>query len=122
VRPAGLAQGERESPGWFDEMDPLDALFHGTVWPRQFRDPYQFGNARTAWLSPVRAMPHCAGIEQLVTEVVRVSEVHQFRPNEGEPDAPLIGDGPYLSSTGRPGGRIQCCRRRIRPVGRVWWS
>lgn len=80
----GYAQLEGESPDWFDEIDPLDALFLGTVWPQKFRDPYEFGNARTAWLRLMRTTPHWVGIERFVTEVVRTSEEYQLAVDEGE--------------------------------------
>ena len=80
----GFAQVEGESPDWFDEIDPLDALFFGTAWPEKFRDPYEFGNGRTAWLRLLRTTPHWAGIERFVTEVVRASEEHHLPVDEGE--------------------------------------
>jgi hypothetical protein len=33
----GMAQAEGDEPEWFAELDPLDTLFLGTVWPRKFR-------------------------------------------------------------------------------------
>ena len=43
-----MAQLEGDGPDWFSELNPLDALFLGTVYPQQFRDSYEFANARTA--------------------------------------------------------------------------
>ena len=60
----GLAQQEGDQPGWWNDMDPLDALFLGTVWPQLLRDSYEFGNARTAWLAALRDTAHWAGIER----------------------------------------------------------
>jgi hypothetical protein len=36
----GLAQQEGEEPAWYPDLDPLDVLVLGTVWPRQMRDGY----------------------------------------------------------------------------------
>ncbi len=41
----GMAQAEGDEPEWFAELDPLDTLFLGTVWPRKFADGYEFANA-----------------------------------------------------------------------------
>lgn len=80
----GLAQTEGESPDWFDQIDPLDALFLGTTWPGRFRDAYEFGNARTAWLRLMRTTGHWTGIERFVPEVVQASEQHELPVDEGE--------------------------------------
>ena len=45
---------EGEEPAWYPDLDPLDALVPGAVWPRQMRDGYEFGNARMAWLAALR--------------------------------------------------------------------
>ena len=39
----GLAQQEGEEPAWYPDLDPLDALVLGTVWPHQVRDGYECG-------------------------------------------------------------------------------
>lgn len=36
----GLAQQEDEEPAWYPDLDPLDVLVLGTVWPQQMRDGY----------------------------------------------------------------------------------
>lgn len=69
-----MAQIEDDGPDWFDDMDPLDTLFLGTVFPKHFRDLYEFGNARTAWLRMLRRTPHWTNIERFVSEVVIESE------------------------------------------------
>src|SRR4051794_15242106 len=46
----GMAQQDGDGPDWFHQLDPLDALFLGTAFPGNFRDEYEFGNARSAWL------------------------------------------------------------------------
>jgi hypothetical protein len=51
----GTGQHEGDGPDWFGDLDLLDTLFLGTVWPGRLRDGYEFGNARTAWLRLIRA-------------------------------------------------------------------
>lgn len=80
----GMAQQEGDGPDWFHELDPLDTLFLGTAWPGQFRDGYEFGNARTAWLRLIRGSGQWRGIERFVTEVVQASQDHQMPVDEGE--------------------------------------
>jgi hypothetical protein len=60
----GMAQQEGEEPDWYHELDPLDTLFLGTVWPQGFRDGYEFANARSAWLRLLRGTVHWPGIER----------------------------------------------------------
>jgi hypothetical protein len=57
----GMAQAEGDEPEWFAELDPLDTLFLGTVWPRRLADGYEFGNALTAWLGLLRGTVHWTG-------------------------------------------------------------
>ena len=80
----GLAQQEGDQPGWWDGMDPLDALFLGTVWPQRLRDGYEFGNVRSAWLAALRDTMHWAGIERFVREVITASEEHGLPVDDGE--------------------------------------
>ncbi len=80
----GLAQQEGQEPDWYPDLDPLDALVLGTVWPRQMRDGYEFGNARTAWLAALRGTAHWAGIERFVRVVITASEEHGLPVDDGE--------------------------------------
>ena len=80
----GMAQAEGNEPEWFAELDPLDTLFLGTVWPRGFADGYEFGNALTAWLGLLRGTVHWAGIERFVREVLAASAEHDLPVDEGE--------------------------------------
>lgn len=80
----GMAQIEDEGPDWFDQLDPLDTLFLGTAWPQRFRDAYEFGNARTAWLRQMRETPHWNGIERFVRETMAASDQYQLPVDEGE--------------------------------------
>jgi hypothetical protein len=80
----GLAQQEGEEPDWYPDLDPLDALVLGAVWPRQMRDGYEFGNARTAWLDALRGTAHWAGIERFVRVVLTASEEHALPVDDGE--------------------------------------
>ena len=80
----GMAQAEGDEPEWFAELDPLDTLFLGTVWPRTFADGYEFANALTAWLRLLRGTVHWAGIERFVREVLAASAEHDLPVDEGE--------------------------------------
>jgi hypothetical protein len=80
----GVAQHDGDAPDWFDQLDPLDTLFLGTVWPYRLHDGYEFGNARTAWLRLMRTTPHWPGVERFVTEVVQASETHELPVDAGE--------------------------------------
>jgi hypothetical protein len=80
----GYAQREGEAPDWFHELDPLDTLLLGTVWPFEFGDGYEFGITQTAWLRLMRTTPHWAGIERFVREVVAASDEHDLAVDDGE--------------------------------------
>jgi len=80
----GMAQAEGDEPEWFAELDPLDTLFLGTVWPRKFADAYEFANALTAWLRLLRGTVHWAGIERFGREVLAASAEHDLPVDEGE--------------------------------------
>jgi hypothetical protein len=80
----GMAQAEGDEPGWFADLDPLDTLFLGTVWPRKFADGYEFANALTARLRLLRGTVHWAGIERFVREVLATSTEHDLPVDEGE--------------------------------------
>ena len=80
----GLAQQGGDGPEWFEELDPLDTLFLGTIWPQECRDSYEFANARSAWLRVLRGRAHWRGIERFVGEVLAASEEHDLPVDEGE--------------------------------------
>ena len=80
----GLAQQDEDGPEWHDELDPLDTLFLGTIWPQGFRDGYEFANARTAWLRILRGTVHWRGIERFVNETLSASEEHDLPVDSGE--------------------------------------
>ena len=80
----GMAQAEGDEPEWFADLDPLDTLFLGTVWPRRFADGYEFANALTAWLRLLRGTVHWAGIERFVREALAASAEHDLPVDEGE--------------------------------------
>src|ERR1035438_9874916 len=77
-------EGEEEEPEWYHELDPLDTLFLGTVWPQQLRDGYEFANARTAWLRLLRGTVHWRGIERFARELLAASAEHDLPVDEGE--------------------------------------
>lgn len=70
----GYAQQEGTDPDWHQEIDPLDVLFLGTVWPKWFRDEFEFANARDAWLRLLQGTVHGKGIQHFVREAVSASE------------------------------------------------
>jgi hypothetical protein len=80
----GMAQQEGDQPGWWDDMDPLDALFLGTAWPQRFPDGYEFGNARAAWLAALRDTVHWAGVQRFVQAAVTASEEHGLPVDDGQ--------------------------------------
>jgi hypothetical protein len=61
LRGAGYGADGGDEPEWLAELDPLDTLFLGTVWPREFADGYEFANALTAWLGLLRETVQWAG-------------------------------------------------------------
>ena len=80
----GMAQMEGGQPQWYPELDPLDTLFLGAVWPREFRGGYEFANALTAWLRLMRGTVHWKAIERFVREVLAASADHDLPVDEGE--------------------------------------
>lgn len=79
----GHAQLEGTEPDWYQEFDPLDALFLGTVWPDRFRDELEFANARDAWLRLLKGTAHGKGIQRFVREAVTASEDLNLPVNDG---------------------------------------
>lgn len=79
-----MAQMEGDAPDWFDDLDPLDALFLGTAWPWKFRDGFEFGNARSAWFRLIRGTAFWPGVEQFVREVLAASDEHDLPVDDGE--------------------------------------
>ncbi|WP_371653381.1 MULTISPECIES: hypothetical protein [unclassified Streptomyces] len=77
------AQLEGDAPGWYNETDPLDALFLGTVWPRTFIDALEFANARDAWLRLLQGTAHGKGIRRFVREAVSASEELRIPVDDG---------------------------------------
>jgi hypothetical protein len=80
----GLAQQEAEEPEWYQDLDPLETLFLGTVWPLKFRDSYEFQNACVAWLRLLRDTVHWKEIERFVREALTASEEHDLPVDTGE--------------------------------------
>ncbi|MFJ1738416.1 hypothetical protein ACIOG4_07070 [Streptomyces microflavus] len=87
----GFAQQEGTDPEWHQEIDPLDALFLGTVWPNSFRDEFQFANSRDAWLRLLRGTVHWKGIERFVHEAASVSQDLGMPLDSGELMLALVG-------------------------------
>lgn len=108
---AGLAYAQHEGsdPYWFQEIDPLDALFLGTAWPQSFRDEFEFANARDAWLRILRGTQYGEGIQRFVREVVSASEELGIPVDDGELMLALAG---RLEAAGLDGRRLP---RRLLP-------
>jgi len=87
----GMAQREDDGPDWYHDLDPLDTLFLGTVWPQEFRDSYEFANAVTAWLRVIRSTMHWQGIERFVKEALAASDEHSLPVDDGELMLLLMG-------------------------------
>ncbi|MFK0101397.1 hypothetical protein [Streptomyces sp. NPDC091040] len=87
----GMAQQEGAEPRWYQEVDPLDALFLGTVWPTRFGQPEEFANARDAWLRLLRGTVHESGIQRFVRTAVSASEELRLPVDDGELMLALLG-------------------------------
>jgi hypothetical protein len=87
----GMAQRDDDGPDWYHDLDPLDTLFLGTVWPQEFRDSYEFANATEAWLRVMRNTMHWQRIERFVKEVLAASEEHDLPVDDGELMLLLMG-------------------------------
>ncbi|CAM5741411.1 hypothetical protein [Streptomyces afghaniensis 772] [Streptomyces afghaniensis] len=87
----GYAQHEGTDPYWHQEVDPLDVLFLGTVWPKWFRDELEFANARDAWLRLLRGTVHGKGVKRFVREAVSASAELGIPVDDGELMLALTG-------------------------------
>ncbi|MFD7894027.1 hypothetical protein [Streptomyces sp. NPDC059743] len=118
----GYAQQEGTGPGWYQETDPLDALFLGTVWPGDFSNEFEFANARDAWLRLLRGTVHGKGIQRFVREAVSASEELEIPVNDGELMLALTGrleaaglDQRHLPRRLLPKAALQGCRAVFGP-------
>ena|GEM_PF-6991988 len=80
----GMAQHDGQAPDWFDDLDPLDTLFLGTVWPQEFVDGYEFANARTAWLRLLEGTMHGHGVHRFVETALAASDAHDLPIDDGQ--------------------------------------
>jgi hypothetical protein len=87
----GLAQRQDEEPSWFREVDPLDALFLGVVFPETFANAQEFANARDAWLRLLRGSVHGKNIERFVREAVAASAEMELAVDDGRLMLALAG-------------------------------
>lgn len=113
----GLAQQEGAEPDWYQEVDPLDALFLGTAWPKRFRDEFEFANSRDAWLRLLRGTVHEKGVQRFVREAVSASEELELPVDHGELMLALTGrleaaglDQRHLPRRLLPEAALQGCR------------
>jgi hypothetical protein len=79
-----MAQIEGDGPDWFHDLDPLETLFLGTVWPERFRDSREFANACHAWLQLLRGTVYWTEIESFVRETLAASEDYDLPIDSGE--------------------------------------
>ncbi|MFD9881823.1 hypothetical protein ACFWZT_10200 [Streptomyces alboflavus] len=84
-------QQEGTDPDWYQELDPLDALFLGTAWPRTFSCAFEFANARDAWLRVLRGTVHEKGVQCFVREAVTASEQLGLPVDDGKLMLALTG-------------------------------
>ncbi|WP_416874930.1 hypothetical protein [Kitasatospora sp. SC0581] len=87
----GHAQLEGTEPTWYQEVDPLDALYLGTAYPGRFRDGFEFANSRDAWFRLLRGTVHEKGIQRFVCEAVSASEKSGLPVDDGEQMLALTG-------------------------------
>ncbi|WP_461033644.1 hypothetical protein [Streptomyces mayteni] len=119
----GYSQLEGTSPAWYQEIDPLDALFLGTAWPARFSDELEFANARDAWLRLLRGTVYGKGIQRFVREVVSASEELGMPVDDGQL---MLEVTPRLETAGLdqrrlprrllPGTALQGCRAVYGPA------
>lgn len=118
----GIAQRRGTEPDWYREIDPLDALFLGTAWPRTFRDEFEFANARDGWLRLLRGTVHEKGIRRFVRETVSASEELGLPVDDGRLMLALTGrleaaglDQRRLPRMLLPEAALQDCRAAYGP-------
>jgi hypothetical protein len=79
-----VAQHDGDGPGWFGELDPLETLILGTVWPQRYRDSFEFANSCAAWLRLMRGTEFWPGIERFVGAALGLSEEQDLPVDDGE--------------------------------------
>lgn len=67
-----------EKPPWAEDLDPLETLFLGTIWPEYYGDHYRFANACGTWLRILGGTPHWPAIESFVADALTVSREHDL--------------------------------------------
>ncbi|MFF8645096.1 hypothetical protein [Streptomyces sp. NPDC015345] len=88
----GLTQQEGTAPYWYQQIDPLDALFLGAMHSREtFADELLFANARDAWLRLLRGTVHGKAIERFVREAVALSAELGLPLDNGKLMLALVG-------------------------------
>ncbi|WP_158813407.1 hypothetical protein [Streptomyces rimosus] len=118
----GYAQKEGTEPHWYQEIDPLDALFLGMMWPQEFGDELGFANARDAWLRLIRGTVHEKGVQRFVREAISASEELGRPVDDGELMLALTGrleaaglDQRRLPRRLLPEVALQTCRGVVGP-------
>jgi hypothetical protein len=81
---AQSADADGYGQDWYNDLDPLDTLFLGAIFPQEIGERYAFANARDAWLRALRRTGTWRGIERFVTEVVTASQEFELPIDEGE--------------------------------------
>lgn len=83
-----VERGE-EKPEWAEDLDALEVLFLGTVWPEYYEDSYRFANACDTWLRVLRGTPHWAAIERFTAEALTASREFDLAVTSAGMYAPL---------------------------------
>ncbi len=79
-----VAQHDGDGPSWFGELDPLETLILGTVWPQRYRDSFEFANSCAAWLRLMRRTAFWPGIKRFCGEALALSEELDLPVDDGE--------------------------------------
>jgi len=79
-----FSQMEDREPRWYRDLDPLEIMFLGAVWPMRFSDSAHFTNACTDWLRLLRLTVYWTYVERLVHEAITLSGEHLLPLDDGE--------------------------------------
>jgi hypothetical protein len=72
------------APGWYADIDPLEAVFLGAAQPADFEDGSLFANACHEWLRRLRGTAYWPGIERFVSVVHAASVELDLPVDDGD--------------------------------------